>query len=279
MTMSENASAEPEEHIGTEEVIKWLEEYAFKTGQLGFSTVFNPEKFAKLVDTDASSTPSTRYHVPSVDSVLEANKAELANYTKVSRYLQQHIGVLKKAEAIVEERLLVAGMSKEELAKRKKKGFSPRSKVVKLYNLENPPPKEVKRMRVHLMKQRETGCETQDIYLPVNATLDDLKFDLDSLSAIMDGRGKYVPNRGKGAWMYQIVDGTPSRDDRLPLSFGLLRRKLLEDADYRDLVETVTKKWRKPKSAVLFQVCKIPQQQHLRQMTIYRSLLFNFSGT
>ena len=262
--MSAHALAETEEKIGPEEAIKWLEEYAFKAGRIGFSSVFQPDEVAKLANTDISSAKTPIYQVPSLNSELEANKVELARYMKVYKYLQRHNDVLKEAEAIMEKRLLAAGMSKEELAKRNKKGFSPRAKVIQLYNLENPPPKEPKRIKLHLLKQNETGCETQDIYLSVKETLDDLKSDLDSLSATMSGRGDHIPNRGKGAWMYQIVEGIPSTDNRLPPPEVSPRKKLLVDADYRDLVKTLTKEERKAKSAMLFQVGRAPHRQTLR---------------
>ena len=156
----------------------------------------------------------------------------------------------------MEKRLLEAGMTKEELAKGNKKGFSPRTKVIHLYNLENPRPKEPKCVKLYLLKQSETDCETQNIYLSVESTMDDLKSDLDSLSATVNSRGDHIPNRGRGDWMYQLMESVPSTDNRLPQPAALLRKMLLVDADYRDLVKTLAKKGRKAKCAMLFQVGK-----------------------
>ena len=249
-----------------EEIIGWLKEQAFSMGRIGFSTVFQPHRTAELMqaDLDLKQDISPTYRVPTPASTLGFCVGQWEREQYISKKLLQNQRVVKEAGAILDKRLLAAGMSQQDLAKFKK--VSPLQKVVELYKIENPPPKGPERVMVKILRKTDKGTQLQEAYLPVEDTLDDLKPALNRLSAYMDGRGEYVLNQAHGPWVYQLVERSSSQKRKTPskgksaghkkpqAAVEHPRKYLSVDADWKELANFLRKEGNKAPIVVLCQV-------------------------
>ena len=236
-----------------EDVIGWLQEEAFNSGMIGFSAVFQPERITELTYLDLESEPTEPCRQYTVVDGMRAGHAAWEHEQRIHRKMKEHGDVVKKAEAIIEERLLAAGMNEKDLSNLKSKRGSAHLKVAELYKLQYPPVKGPKRVKVQLLRQTETGTDLRDAYLSVDDSLDDLKPILNSLSATMSSRGEHIPNVGTGPWLYQLVEIGSRRVSRT-IAGQYPKVPLLADADYRDMIRELTRKGTKTPSATLYQV-------------------------
>jgi len=250
----------------TEEIIGWLKEQAFAAGRIGFSNVFQPEKFGELFALDPRPDTSPTYRVPTVQSAMEFGHGQWEREQWILKTMHKYQHVVKEAAVILDKRLLAAGMSEKDLATFKKKTSSPLLKVIELYKLENPSPKGPERVMVKILKQTDKGTTLQQAYLSVEDSLDDLYPVLHSLSAYMDGRGERISNQAKGPWMYQLVDRGPSHKAK-PQPKGKSphkpraqaptenpRKYLRVNADWKELARLLKKEGGKAPFAILCQV-------------------------
>ncbi|MCJ1395517.1 hypothetical protein MMC18_008403 [Xylographa bjoerkii] len=235
-----------------EDVIGWLQEEAFNSGMIQFSVVYQPDKITSLTYLDLESTSTAIYRQDTVVDGMMAGHAEWEHEQWIHKMMKEHGDVVKKAEAIIEERLLAAGMSEKDLNHLKSKRGAARVKVAELYKLENPPVEGPKRVKVQLLRQTETGTELRDAHLSVDDCLDDLKPILNSLSATMSSRGELVPNMGTGPWMYQLVEKGSRRVSKT-VAGQYPKVPLLADVDYRDMIREMIRKGTKTPSATLYQ--------------------------
>ena len=244
-----------------EDVIGWLQEEAFNNGMIKYSAVFQPEKITELTYFDLKSRSTEPCRQYTVVDGMKAGHAEWEHEQRIHKKMKEHSDVVKKAEAIIEQRLLGAGMSEKDLGQLKSNRGSARLKVAELYKLENPPVEGPRRVKVQLLRQTETGTDLRDAYLSVDDSLDDLKPILNSLSATMSSRGEHVPNVGTGYWMYQLVE-IGSRRVSKTTAGQYPKVPLLVDADYRDMIRQITRKGTKTPSATLYQVMSVPCKPH-----------------
>ncbi|MCJ1386579.1 hypothetical protein MMC17_009705 [Xylographa soralifera] len=250
--MAHKSKADHDEIPTPEDVIGWLQEEAFNSGMIEFSAVFQPEKITELTYLDLESGPADAYRQYTVVDGMKAGHAGWEREQLIHKKMKEHGDVVKKAEAIIEQRLLAAGMSEKDLSHLKSKRGSARLKVAELYKLQNPPVEGPKRVKVQLLRQTETGTDLRDAYLSVEDCLDDLKPILNSLSATMSSRGEHIPNLGTGPWMYQLVEMGSRRVSRTTAG-QYPKVPLLADADYRDMIQEITRKGTKTPSATLYQ--------------------------
>ncbi|MCJ1400933.1 hypothetical protein MMC11_004144 [Xylographa trunciseda] len=244
--------APPDQIPTPEEVIGWLQEEAFNSGMIGFSAVFQPENITRLTYFDLESQPAASSRQYTVVGRMKAEHAEWEREQWIHKKLREHADVVKKAEAIIEQRLLAAGMSEKDLNRLNSKRGSAGLKVAELYKLHNPPVEGPKRVKVQLLRQTETGTDLRDAYLSVDDSLDDLKPILNSLSSTMSNRGEHIPNIATGPWMYQLVE-KGSRQVSRTKTGKYPKVRLLEDVDYRDMIREMTRKGTKTPSATLYQ--------------------------
>lgn len=250
----------------TEDIIGWLKEQAFAAGRIGFSNVFQPEKFSELFALDPRPDTSPTYRVPTVKSAMEFGHGQWEREQWILKTMHTYQHVVKEAAVILDKRLLAAGMSEKDLAAFKKKTSSPLLKVIELYKLENPPPKGPERVMVKILKQTDKGTTLQQAYLSVEDHLADLYPTLNSLSAYMDGRGERISNQAKGPWMYQLVErgathkGQTQAIGKLPhkpkpqVPADHPRKYLRVDADWKELARLLRKHGGKAPFVILCQV-------------------------
>ena len=254
--MAPNSKAHRDEIPTPEEVIGWLQEEAFNSGMIEFSPDFQPENIARLTYLDLESVPTETYGQYTVVDGMKAGHAQWEREQWIRKTMKEHSDVVKRAEAIIEQKLLVAGMYEKDLDKLKSKRRSALLKVTELYKLQNPKVEGPKRVKVQILRQTETGTDLRDAYLSMEDTLDDIKPILNSLSATMSARGEYIANQGTGPWMYQLVEEGSRRLSRT-LTGQYPRMPLLTDVDYREMMREMTKKGTKTPSATLYQVTGI----------------------
>ncbi|MCJ1282302.1 hypothetical protein MMC26_001625 [Xylographa opegraphella] len=245
-----------------EDVIGWLQEEAFNSGMIGFTAVYQPEKITKLTYLDLEPRPAgTRWQL----TVINAMKVGHTGWEReqwICKKMKEHSDVVIEAETIIEQRLLAAGMSEQDLSHLKSKRGSARLKIAELYKLQNPPVKGPKRVKVQLLRQTETGTELRDAYLSVDDSLDDLKPILNSLSATMSSRGEHIPNMGTGPWLYQLVEIGSRRVSRTTTG-QYPKVQLSADADYREMIREMTRKGTKTPAATLYQESTMLIQKNL----------------
>ncbi|MCJ1439317.1 hypothetical protein MMC27_008709 [Xylographa pallens] len=236
-----------------EDVIGWLQEEAFNNGMIKYSAVFQPERITELTYLDLESGPTEPCRQSIVVDVMKTRHAEWEHEQRIHKKIKEHSDVVKKAETILEQRLLAAGMSEKDLGHLKSKRGSARLKVAELYKLQHLPVEGPRRVKAQLLRQTETGTDLRDAYLSADDTLDDLKPVLNSLSATMSSRGEHIPNKGTGPWMYQLVE-IGSRRLSKTTAGQYPKVPLLVDADYRDMIREISRKGTKTPSATLYQV-------------------------
>ena len=236
-----------------EDVIGWLQEEAFNSGMIEFSAVYQPDNVTELTYCELESSPAETHRQYTVIDAMKAGHTKWEHEQRIHQKMKEHSEVVKNAEAIIEQRLLAAGMSEKDLNHLRSKRGSARLKVAELYKLQNPPVKGPKRVKIQLLRQTETGTDLRDAYLSVDDSLDDLKPILNSLSATMSCRGEHIPNLGTGPWLYQLVEVGSRRVSRT-IAGQYPKVPLLADADYRDMIREITRKETKTPSATLYQV-------------------------
>ncbi|MCJ1291719.1 hypothetical protein MMC34_003264 [Xylographa carneopallida] len=235
-----------------EDVIGWLQEEAFNSGMIEFSAVYQPDNVTELTYCELESSPAETHRQYTVIDAMKAGHTKWEHEQRIHQKMKEHSEVVKNAEAIIEQRLLAAGMSEKDLNHLRSKRGSARLKVAELYKLQNPPVKGPKRVKIQLLRQTETGTDLRDAYLSVDDSLDDLKPILNSLSATMSCRGEHIPNLGTGPWLYQLVEVGSRRVSRT-IAGQYPKVPLLADADYRDMIREITRKETKTPSATLYQ--------------------------
>ena len=232
------------------DVIRWQEEQAECLGELGFTTnfpdpadIFNPFTI----------NPDFEDELPIDDhSVLVAANQE---FRKAIMQVQQRKiimdgagAVVAKAEQITDQKLLAAGVPKQDFQDK-----ILRHKIVKLANIEHPPPKaNFVEVSVHVDLAIEGQSHILEINLPLEACIAEVYALLgEVVKALLSEKGFLY--EGGGKWKYQLVDQDHFRvlqDRSSPLE---------TDLDYILMVQQVSKVGEgKACVAVLTQVCLFP---------------------
>lgn len=240
-----------------DEVMEWVEEQAFKSRLIKWRTYIPPEEVVKDISMNLDWTET--YRERTVGDVMTERVQEYEREQWIIQKMRKHGDIVKQTEAMVEQKLLTAGMSVQELKQLKSKKASLRVKVAELHKLQHPAPKEPQRVKVSLLWQTETDTKIRDYYLSAEETLDSLKPTLSRSCATVNAQGEHVPNRGTGPWMYQLTEksakGVPGTGGSHAAEHP--RVALLQEIDYRELMRTMTKKGSTTPSAVIFQVCGV----------------------
>ena len=245
-----HSSKETDEVPTPEALIEMLRKQAFDLGEIGLTSTLKPQDTLQSIRTDDVRSGDSNRYAFSVASAMREGEQEQAHCRHVQNVIENTLGhhssVYRKADAIVNRRLLAAGTDPKLVDLWSNIRGILRPKVVKLYRLENPLPELPKRVKVTLLRQCEKRTDRKDVYLSVADTLDGIHAALRSVSATIDGTGQLITSRGQGPWMYQFID----RHSILSSE----RRTLETDADYQYLMSEMTKPESTRTSACIFQV-------------------------
>ena len=257
-------------HVPTPgELIELFREQAACLGLIGLSSTFQPLKIVQSISLNEEATPDIQRREHTVIDVMMEAEMQLLHESSITSKLQDmtlnHPSVLKKADEIINKRLLAAGTEPKLLEMWKIISAPLQMKVVRLHELEHPPAKSPRRVKVFFLRQTQTSTEMEVIYLPIDIPLTEVHAALRSLSATIDCSGQSIESRGSGPWMYKFIS------TKRELSSGD-ERLLLVDADYSILMKQMTKKNSSNPCACIFQVrlwiCR-------RRRLAYQYLLFS----
>ena len=230
-----------------EDVIGLCLEQCREAGMIGFDTDWRPERSAELItiDNDFDNMPPARqaFHNQATsmyDEMMELDR-RWEREKPITKLLANNLPVVKSARAIVDQRLLAAGMSQKSLSDIRKTTLHGKLRI--LYGLEHPQKQVTERVNLYLNK--DGGKTLQAIRLPKRASLAEITDILHDLSFVVDANGDPV-NLNHGKWMYQLMNkANKVLSGRFQLSV---------DAGYQDMVKQVTMPGSATPSAVLFQV-------------------------
>ena len=235
------------------DVILWQQEQAQHRGELGFTTNFpSPSDIFKPFTLDAlpDHEPPADDRATLVAAMQENHKATIQLHQR--RMIMDEAGpLLAKVELDVNQKLLAAGVSKQELTKK-----SLEQKIVQLVEFEEPPPKEnFAAVWVNVASTTEGRSHMLEVNLPLKACVADIYALLDEVvKALLAEKG--LSYEGGGAWKYQLIDQSQSHvlmDKSLPLK---------TDRDYESMLQRV---WETSDAqapvAVLTQVCSDQQNK------------------
>ena len=230
-----------------EEVIEFCLELCREAGAIGFDEGWGPEHTVELISINPdflnlSPAKQALRSTINIFDVIAENTMRLEREKSIERLLQNNLPVVRKALAIVNQKLLAAGWSRGTLDDNKKVRLL--CKVRILHDLEHPKPKPAERAQLYL--RRHGQQKMQKIQLPMKAPFWEIRDILHDLSCVVGLKGDPV-HHGHGTWMYKFLT-----KDGIALDSC---QQLSVDADYQDLVKQVTKSDSATPSAVLYQVC------------------------
>ena len=234
-----------------EELIELVKEQAVSLGLLGLSSTFQPLKMVQSISFNEEDTSNIQCREHKVTNLMMEAERQLLHESSIARQVQDitsnHPSVLKKADEVINRRLLAVGIEPKLLEVWKVINAPLQMRIVKLHELENPTVKSPRRVKVFFLRQTQTSTEMEEIYLPTNMSLNEVHAALRSLSAIVDCSGQLIRSRGSGPWMYKFIS---TKRELVPGDMRLL----MVDADYRTLMKEMTKENSSNPSACIFQV-------------------------
>ena len=226
-------------------------EQAASLGVVGLSSTFQPLKIVQAISFNEKAANDIQHREHTANNLMIEAERQLIHDSSITRQVQDimlnHPSVLKKADEVINKRLLAAGTEPKLLEVWKVINAPLQMRIVKLHELEHPAAKSPRRVKVFFLRQTQTSTEMEEIYLPINVSLNILHAALRSLSATIDCSGQLIRSRGSGPWMYKFVN------TKRELISGDMR-PLVVDADYRTLMKEMTKKNSSNTSACIFQV-------------------------
>ena len=231
-----------------EDVIGWLEELAFRSGLIKLDNRFDSSMFSFNPDAPPDLPP------PTLEQFLEEEDKEHANVQWMIKQMERHPDLVKKAEEIIEAKLLAAGTSQGKLLDMKKAKLTSVQKFACLYSLMHPLPKAPKKVRIVLLKQTEGGTTMQDRTFSMAETFSDFQHDMHNASSFFNGQGEYVNNIATGQWMYQFVKRDAQGASSVKLEDTDARVRLYAEPDYRTMMRTMMAEGSPAPSALIFQV-------------------------
>ena len=234
-----------------EELIELVREQAASLGLMRLGSTFQPLKIVQSMSFNEEATNDIQRREHTVTNLMMEIERQFIHDSSITQQVQDimlnHPSVLKKADEVINKRLLAAGTEPKLLEVWKVINAPLQMRIVKLYELEHPAAKSPRRVKVFFLRQTQASTEMEEIYLPINISLNEVHAALRSLSATIDCSGQLIGSRGSGPWMYKFVG------KKRELISGDIRL-LVVDADYRTLMKEMTKKNSSNPSACIFQV-------------------------
>lgn len=232
--------------LNMRDVILWQQEQAQRLGELGLTTNFpDPADIFKpfTINDSPEAEPQADDRAALVATNQETHRAIMQ--VRQRKILMDQAGpLLASTEANVDQKLLAAGVPKQELLNK-----SLRQKVVQLVELKNPPPKANFVAVSVIVGSNSGGSHTLDVNLPLKADVAEVHALLDEVvKAMLSAKG--LSYEQGGTWKYQLIDQNRSQvlmDKSLPLK---------TDLDYETMLQQVSEgDDGKAPMAVLTQVC------------------------
>ncbi len=267
------AMAPPEQHklssrpATVDDMIGWLTEQAFHSGQIGFCTAWRPQEISAVASARTSPHSSHSSSSTPISDEIDISTAlghaigdwhrdqYLANVVRTSK------AMLKETEEVVHERLIRAGMQEQEFANLIQQKVGLRTKIARLHELQTQhlQPRAGELFVVWLIKEEDAVKEKVKVFLPKRGSFTHF------LAVLRDiWLARVYPNVeldrtlgfGAGAWTYQLVN------KQSQVVAGAPRVKLVEESDYREMVRQITKKGSDTPSAVFWHVSDCPRMGH-----------------
>lgn len=264
-----------------DDMIGWLTEQAFHSGQTGFTAICDPRD----INTLAFVRPSS--HLPCLATPLSAE-------VDISTALGHAIGdwhrdqyltnvvranktMLRETEEAVHGRLRRAGMQAQEFEMIKQQKLGLRGKIARLHELETQHlrPRSGDIFVIWLIKEEDALKEKVKVILPKKGSYTHFLAVLrDVWLAKVDPDVQLEQSLGfgAGAWTYQLIN------KQLQVVAAAPRVKLLDEIGYREMIKQITRKGSVTPSAVFWHVGRHSKMSHrLFQMAevLLRNLLFN----
>jgi len=265
--------APPEQHklssrpATVDDMIGWLTEQAFHSGQIGFCTAWRPQEISAVASARTSPHSSHSSSSTPISDEIDISTAlghaigdwhrdqYLANVVRTSK------AMLKETEEVVHERLIRAGMQEQEFANLIQQKVGLRTKIARLHELQTQhlQPRAGELFVVWLIKEEDAVKEKVKVFLPKRGSFTHF------LAVLRDiWLARVYPNVeldrtlgfGAGAWTYQLVN------KQSQVVAGAPRVKLVEESDYREMVRQITKKGSDTPSAVFWHVSDCPRMGH-----------------
>ena len=196
-----------EERPTAEQVIEWVKEQAYGTGELGLENhLIRFEDYAELLAEYDPFMPS-----PTLEDMLELGSQENQRADSISRMLAKHPAVVQEAEMLVEKRLVEAGMdptTHSKLLRTRKKTLQ--RKVIKLYELVHPIPKQANMIHAKLCKQVGSTIQLEDVWIKADHSLEEVRSVLRLCSNTINTGGQQV-QQGSGIWSYDLHSSKGTR--------------------------------------------------------------------
>lgn len=241
----------PERPLTPDDVISVCIDQLMSMGEIGLSAEWQPQDIVAAITIDDASLSSASPgkaallmgHQPTVLSVFREEVDGWKRERALTKRMLADMSLMQRTLEVVEQRLLVAGMSQSVLDNYKKVGV--RIKVGWLYGLQNPKLPAPDYVQMQLYRSSLENREVLTIHLPVKGTLAEITAIFDNLSLVVDDKGETV-NFGSGPWVYQLLD----KKGRLKPG----RESLRTDAEYHDLVKRVRMPGSAIPSAAFYQV-------------------------
>ena len=214
------------------DVILWQQEQAQRQGELGFTMNFpDPSDIFKQFIMDTASEPE----LPAEDNAALLAAMQATHKAIIQLHQRKIImdgagPLMAKTEKDVNQKLLAAGITEQELTNR-----SLRQKIVQLVELKEPPPKaNFAAVLVNVTSTDKGRGHILEVNLPLKACVAEVYALLDEVvKALLSEKGLH--HDGEGAWKYQLLDQSqsqPSMNKFLPLE---------TDIDYESMLQQVSK--------------------------------------
>lgn len=237
-----NAVLQGQEQPTVEDIIKWVEEEAFRMGGLGYRTGYaNPEEIFASFSMSSSVgdfEEMDRLEHCATTAMMETH-TEIVTMERRMQIMKANRPLLARAEARIDSELLAAGKSRQDIDRYPKTEKRLREKVQDLYTLRNPPPDPPKGVGAVLILGPKLDRRVS-VMLPMKAALAEVCEVLEGVCASEDylSQGWHKPDeRGKmRIWKYNLV----IKGEKLPIMPHSTR--LLHDADYDHMIQQITKK-------------------------------------
>ena len=229
------------------DIILWHQEQAQHRGELGFTTNFpNPSDIFKQI----TIYPFSDHEPPADDraalvAAMQENHKAIIQLHQRKTIMDAAGPLLAKSELDVNQTLLAAGVSEQELTNK-----SLGQKIVQLVEFEEPPPKEnFVAIWVNVASTTKGRSHMLEVNLPLKACVAEVYALLDEIvKALLAEIG--FSYEGGGTWKYQLINQSQSlvlMEKSLPLE---------TDRDYESMLQKVSEaNDATPPVAVLTQVC------------------------
>ncbi|KAI9872119.1 MAG: hypothetical protein M1830_002049 [Pleopsidium flavum] len=240
-----------------DDMIGWLTEQAFHSGQIGFSNTWRPQNISALSSARPSPHPSSSSSSIALSDEIDITTAlghAIGDWHRdqyLANVVRANMAMLKETEEVVHERLRRAGMQEKDFENLVQQKAGLRTKIARLHELptRHLQPRAGELFVVWLIKEEDKVKEKVKVYLPKRGSFGHF------LAIFRDiWLAKPYPNVelertldfGAGAWTYQLVN----KQSQVLASAS--RVKLVEESDYRDMVRQITKKGSETPSAVFW---------------------------